>query len=99
MEDVDKLVGDPLKPKCSIAVLEVTGVQGVLTLFCSGAAEVCHDDRVVELKEARSRWKEDGDRSGGRGRRKREKSNQGDAAHDWCDTAGFTMNVAQNLQP
>ena len=27
------------------------GVQGVLTLFCSGAAQVCHDDRVVELKE------------------------------------------------
>ena len=27
------------------------GVQGVLTLFCSGAAQVCHDDRVVELSE------------------------------------------------
>ena len=26
-------------------------VQGVLTPFCSGAAQVCHDDRVVELKE------------------------------------------------
>ena len=25
--------------------------QGVLTLFCSGAAQVCHDDRAVELKE------------------------------------------------
>ena len=31
------------------------GVQGVLTLFCSGAAQVCHDDRV-EVEE------EDGDR-------------------------------------
>ena len=30
---------------------ESEGVQGVLTLFCSGAAQVCHDDRVVELKE------------------------------------------------
>ena len=30
---------------------EVKGVQGVLTLFCSGAAQVCHDDRAVEHKE------------------------------------------------
>ena len=27
------------------------GVVGVLTLFCSGAAQTCHDDRVVELRE------------------------------------------------
>ena len=27
------------------------GVQGVLTLFCLGVAQTCHDDRVVELKE------------------------------------------------
>ena len=27
------------------------GVQGVLTLICSGVAQTCHDDRVVELKE------------------------------------------------
>ena len=27
------------------------GVQGVLTLFCSRGAQVCHDLRVVELKE------------------------------------------------
>ena len=26
-------------------------LQGVLTLFCSGVAQTCHDDRVVELKE------------------------------------------------
>ena len=26
-------------------------VQGVLTLICSGVAQSCHDDRVVELKE------------------------------------------------
>ena len=38
---------------------EVEGVQGVLTLFCSGAAQVCHDDRIVELKEQEE---EDGDR-------------------------------------
>ena len=38
------------------------GVQGVLTLFCSGAAQVCHDDRVVELKEQVEVEEEDGDR-------------------------------------
>ena len=38
------------------------GVQGVLTLFCSGAAQVCHDDRVVELKELLEVEEEDGDR-------------------------------------
>ena len=38
------------------------GVQGVLTLFCSGAAKVCHDDRVVELKEQLEVEEEDGDR-------------------------------------
>ena len=38
------------------------GVQGVLTLFCSGAAQVCHDDRVVGLKEQLEVEEEDGDR-------------------------------------
>ena len=37
-------------------------VQDVLTLFCSGAAQVCHDDRVVELKEQLEVEEEDGDR-------------------------------------
>ena len=27
------------------------GVQGVLTLFCGGVAQTCHDDQVVELNE------------------------------------------------
>ena len=27
------------------------GVHGVLTLFCGGVAQTCHDDRVVELNE------------------------------------------------
>ena len=27
------------------------GVQGVLTLFCGGIAQTCHDDTVVKLKE------------------------------------------------
>ena len=38
------------------------GVQGVLSLFCSGAAQVCHDDRVVDLKEQLEVEEEDGDR-------------------------------------
>ena len=38
------------------------GVQGVLTLFCSGEAQVCHDDRVVELKAQLEVEEEDGDR-------------------------------------
>ena len=38
------------------------GVQGVLTLFCSGAAQVYHDDRVVEFKEQLEVEEEDGDR-------------------------------------
>ena len=38
------------------------GVQGVLTLLCSGAAQVCHDNRVVELKEQLEVEEEDGDR-------------------------------------
>ena len=38
------------------------GVQGVLTLFYSGAAKVCHDDRVAELKEQLEVEEEDGDR-------------------------------------
>ena len=38
------------------------GVQGVLTLCCSGAAQVCHDLRVVELREQLEVEEEDGDR-------------------------------------
>ena len=37
-------------------------VQGVLTLFCSGAAQVCHDGRVEELRELLEVEEEDGDR-------------------------------------
>ena len=47
------------------------GVQGVLTLFCSGAAQVCHDDRVVELKEQLEVEEEDRGQTGGRGRRRK----------------------------
>ena len=41
--------------------MRVEGVQGVLTLFCSGAAQICHDDRVVELKEQLEVEEEDGE--------------------------------------
>ena len=37
------------------------GVQGVLTFFCSGVAQTCHDDRVVELKEQLGIEEEDGE--------------------------------------
>ena len=42
------------------------GVQGVFTLFYSGAAQVCNDDRVVELKEQLEVEEEDGDRQEGK---------------------------------
>ena len=35
----------------SLLCVRGEGVQGVLTLFCGGVAQTCHDDRVVELKE------------------------------------------------
>ena len=57
------------------------GVQGVLTLFCSGAAQVCHDLRVVELREQLEVEEEDGDRRRKRWKKK-EKSNQGECAMD-----------------
>ena len=37
-------------------------VQGVLTLFCSGAAQVCHALRVDELREQLEVEEENGDR-------------------------------------
>ena len=38
------------------------GVQGVLTLFGRGKAQVCHDLRVVKLREQLEVEEEDGDR-------------------------------------
>ena len=73
--------------------MRVEDVQGVLTLFCSGAAQVCHVLRVVELKEQLEVEEEDGDReeeeveveSGGESRRVRH-----------VDDHGWSVN-AQNL--
>ena len=42
------------------------GVQGVLTHFCGGVAQTCHDDRVVELKEQLGIEEEDGEGQEGR---------------------------------
>ena len=41
--------------------MRVEGVHGVLTLFCSGVAQTCLDDRVVELKEQLGIEEEDGE--------------------------------------
>ena len=50
------------------------GVQGVLTLFCSGAAQVaCHALRVEELREQLEVEEEDGDRQEEEKEGKREK--------------------------
>ena len=42
------------------------GVQGVLTFICGGAAQTCHDDRVVELKEQLGVEEVDGERQEGK---------------------------------
>ena len=44
----------------------VGSVQGALTLFCGGAAQTCHDDRVVELKEQLVVEEVDGERQEGK---------------------------------
>ena len=54
------------------------GVQGVLTLFGRGKAQVCHDLRVEELREQLEVEEEDGDRQEEKVEEK-EKSNQRDA--------------------
>ena len=51
--------------------MRVEGVQGVLTLCFSGAAQVCHDLRVVELREQLEVEEEDGDTQEGRGRNRK----------------------------
>ena len=67
---------------------------GVLTLFCSGAAQVCHDDRVVELREQLEVEEEDGVRQEEEVEVEREKSNQGDAPM-WMTVGDYEC--AQNL--
>ena len=47
--------------RCYVLCEGVEDVQGVLTLFCSGAAQVCHALRVGELREQLEVEEEDGD--------------------------------------
>ena len=54
-------------------------VQGVLTLFCSGAAQVCYVLRVVELKEQFEVEEEDGDRQ-----EEKEEVESGEASQGEC---------------
>ena len=55
------------------------GVQGVLTLFCSGAAQVCLDLHVVELKEQLEVEEEDSDRQ-----EEKEEVESGEASQGEC---------------
>ena len=65
------------------------GVQGVLPLICSGAAQVCHDDRVVvELKEQLEVEEEDGDRQ-----EEKVEVESGEASQGECAMEGMMMIV------
>ena len=47
---------------CESCACSCRSFQGVLTLFCSGSAQVCHVLRVEELREQLEVEEEDGDR-------------------------------------
>ena len=55
-------------------------VQGVLTLFCIGAAQVCHALRVNELREQLEVEEEDGDRQEEEEEVERGETSQGECA-------------------
>ena len=57
----------------------VEDVQRVLTLFCSGTAQVCHALRVDELREQVEVEEEDGDRQ-----EEEEKVESGEASQGEC---------------
>ena len=64
-------------------------VQGVLTLFCSGAAQVvCHALRVEELREQLEVEEEDGDRQ-----EEEEEVESGEANQRECAMDGMEMTV------
>ena len=72
-------------------------VQGVLTLFCSGAAQACHDDRVVELKE-QLEVEEDGEGQDGQGKGRRERSSQRERAMSMTvDDNEWTQNLSHEV--
>ena len=73
--------------------MRVEGVQGVLTLFCGGGAQTCHDDLVVELKEQLVVEEVDGE--GQEGKVKEEgRSRIKENAPWWCEDDNV---IAQNL--
>ena len=63
-------------------------VQGVLTLFCSGAAQVCHALRAGELKKQLEVEEEDGDRQ-----EEEEEVESGEASQGECAMDGMEMTV------
>ena len=65
------------------------------TLFCSGVAQTCHDDRVVELKEQLGKEEEDGEGQEEKVKEEGERSNQRERAM-WM-TPWMECEIAQNL--
>ena len=63
-------------------------VQGVLTLFGRGKAQVCHVLRVVELKEQLEVEEEDGDRQ-----KEEEEVESGEVSQGECAMDGMKMIV------
>ena len=67
-------------------------VQGVLTLFCSGAAQVCHAIRVEELREQLEVEEENGD-----GQEEEEEVESGEASQGECAML-MTMDECESAQ-
>ena len=76
-----------MRTKCG----RVEDVQGVLTLFCSGAAQVCHVLRVVELREQLEVEEEDGDRQ-----EEKEEVESGEASQGETTTHVYGMEMIVN---
>ena len=74
------------------------GVQGVLTLFCGGVAQTCHDDRVVELKEQLGIEEEDGEGQEEKSKGRRERSSQRERAMSMTvDDYEWTQNLSHEV--
>ena len=67
----------------------------VSSLFCSGAAQVCHVLRVVELKEQLEVEEEDGDRQEEKVEEKKGEVESRRCAHDY--DRGWKKESAQDL--
>ena len=75
--------------------MRLEGVQGVLTLFCSG---VCHDDRVVVFKEQLEVEEEDGEGQEEEIEEKKERANQGERAMSMTvDDYEWTQNLSHEV--